>query len=397
MNGLKLVEYAFSFIALYVTVFFLLLFVRYRKTVPVEPEATDWTPKLSVVIPAYNEERNLRRCIDSVLNADYPREKLEIIVVDDSSTDSTYEIAKSYEKLGVKAYRKENEGTAASTKNYGIRRCTGELVATLDADSYIRKDTIRKMIKHFQSEDIAAVTAAIKADEERGKNALVVIQKVEYLFTLFSRKVLTFIDAVQVTPGPFSMFRRWVFEKIGYFENKSIAEDQELAMRIQQNNYKIRSSLEAEVYTEVPKDFGSLLKQRIRWHRGGLHNSIKYLNMIGPHYGDFGLVIMPLTFLSIIGIVGLLVISSANYLENQKYVELLGAEAIIMTFNPIHVIMGFVVLLNLIWILWGIYLFRKERLSMLSIFIYIIGYSYLVVFYWIAALLKELKGEKLAW
>ncbi|MBI2079860.1 glycosyltransferase family 2 protein, partial [Candidatus Micrarchaeota archaeon] len=228
LSELKIVEYAISFIALYLTVFFLLLFLKNRNEVLTEAkEEKNWAPKISIVIPAYNEEDNIGRCIDSILNADYPKEKLEIIVVDDSSTDRTYEVAKKYEKYGIKVVRKEREGTAAATKNYGVKLATGEIIATLDSDSYIRKDTIGKMLKLFSSGDIAAVTAAIKADEERGTNILTNIQKVEYLFTLFSRKVSTFIDAVQVTPGPFSMFRRWIFDKIGYFDPKNILEDQE--------------------------------------------------------------------------------------------------------------------------------------------------------------------------
>jgi len=94
------------------------------------PEAGPAPPRTLALIPAYNEEHNIARCLDSLLNSDYPKSKLEIIVIDDGSRDSTLKIAKSYEKKGVKVFHKKNSGKANSL-NYGIGRATGEIIATI--------------------------------------------------------------------------------------------------------------------------------------------------------------------------------------------------------------------------------------------------------------------------
>jgi len=94
-------NYVIVFFSVYVTVFFLLLYLRYRNEYYNQPSETNWSPKVSVIIPAYNEEKYLADCLKTVLELDYPKEQLEIIVVDDGSTDKTAELAKGFEKQGV--------------------------------------------------------------------------------------------------------------------------------------------------------------------------------------------------------------------------------------------------------------------------------------------------------
>ncbi len=396
----KAIEYGIAFITLYLSVFFILLFLKNRNEVAKSPaQDRRFQPSLSVIVPAFNEGNNIRHCIESVLAADYPKERLEIIIVDDGSQDNTHMVAKELEKKDgrIRAFTKPNEGKAAAL-NYGISKARNEIIATLDADSFIEKDAIWKMMPYFKEPDVVAVTAAVKVLEEKHKAGfLQVIQKIEYLFTLFSRRVLTYIEAVTVTPGPFSMFRAWVFEKIGGFDTKCILEDQEIALRIQKHNYKIRSSLDAEVYTEIPHTFNELLKQRIRWHRGGLRNSLKYLSMISPRYGDFGLIIMPLTFIALLALFGVFVVAIVNYFTQPSYFASLGLEAVFLGITPVHIIGMFIFALNLIWISWGVLHFRNEGISAWQILLYIVSYSYLLTLYWAAAIIKELKMEKLTW
>ncbi len=355
---------------------------------------TKWEPKISVIIPAYNEEDNIAKCIESVLNADYPKNKLEIIVVDDGSTDKTYEIALKYKKFGVKVFRKQNEGTAAATKNYGIKRTTGEIIATLDADSYISKDAIKKLLPLFEDKSVAAVTSAIKVS--RKKNVLQKVQEVEYLLTLFSRRLLSFIDAVFVTPGPFSLFRASVFKQIGYFDEKSILEDQEIALRIQKHNLKIRSSMDAEVFTDVPETFRSLLKQRIRWHRGGLINSIKYLELISPKYGDFGLIVMPLSLLTVVLIFAVIGNTVLNmFFSFQAYSVILNG--LFFFIQPVHIVEIVIFLITLGFTLYQFSFFKKEHINPGWVLIFIISYAYLITLYWILAIGKQIRGDKVSW
>ena len=393
LSTVKLIEYAVAFLALYVTIFYILVYLRNRGQMVKVPEKSNWEPTISIVIPAYNEQGNISRCLDSILASDYPKKKLEILVIDDGSTDDTLKLAKQYEKRGVKAFHKKNTGKANSL-NYGIKRAKGEILATLDADSYIMPDTISRMLPHFNEEAVVAVTAAVKT--EPPKNFIQELQKVEYIYTLFSRRVLCFLDAVHVTPGPFSMFRRWVFDEIGGFDPNNILEDQEIAMRIQSYNYKIRSSLDASVYTEVPESFRGLLNQRTRWHRGGLHNAAKYTKLIGPDYGDLGMVVMPLGLIAVAAIFAVIFVSIYYYFftVHPAFVDL---GSFLFLVNPIHVIGITILILTLGWVFAGMQLFKGEGINPLMVLVYIVSYAYLITLFWLAAIFKEFTMKKMTW
>lgn len=393
LSTVKLIEYAVAFLALYVTLFYILVFLVNRKKMTEVPDSRGYEPTLSVIIPAYNEEKNLPRCLDSLLSADYPKEKLEIIVVDDGSKDNTLKVAESYAKEGVKAFHKKNSGKANSL-NYGIERATGELVATLDADSYIVKDTVRKMLPHFTEEGVVAVTAAVKVDNPR--NFIQELQKVEYIYTLFSRRVLTFLESVHVTPGPFSMFKRKIFKEIGGFDPDNILEDQEIAMRIQSHNYKIRSSLDASVYTEAPATFAELLKQRTRWHRGGLHNAAKYSKLMGFEYGDLGVIVMPLGLIAVAAIFAVLFISGYYYFftVHPAFVDM---GSFLFLVNPIHVIGLTILILTIAWTFAGLQMFKEEKINPLMVLFYLVSYAYLITLFWLSAIFKEISMQKMTW
>jgi cellulose synthase/poly-beta-1,6-N-acetylglucosamine synthase-like glycosyltransferase len=191
-----------------------------------------------------------------VLASNYDKDKLEVIVVNDGSTDNTREVAESIKDSRVKVLTKTNSGKAASI-NFGLKHAKGEIIATMDADSFIEKDTIKKMLPLFDADDVAAVTAAVRV--KPSNKWIQEAQRVEYLAILFARRLLSFIDAVPVAPGPFSMFRAWVFEELGGFDEKNIVEDHEIALRIQSHHYKIRSSIDANVYTIAPDNLKDLL------------------------------------------------------------------------------------------------------------------------------------------
>jgi biofilm PGA synthesis N-glycosyltransferase PgaC len=393
ISAVKLVEYGVAFLALYITVFYVLVYIQNRNRMGEVPKNHGYEPKISVIVPAFNEEKNIGKCIDSLLSADYPKEKLEIIVIDDGSEDGTLRIAKKYEKKGVKAFHKENSGKANSL-NYGIERASGEIIATLDADSHVLKSTIRKMLPHFSDDSVAAVTAAVKTRPP--KNLIQELQKVEYIYTLFSRRILSFLDAVHVTPGPFSMFRSWVFEEVGGFDPDNILEDQEMAMRIQSYNYRIRSSMDASVYTEVPENFMGLLNQRTRWHRGGLHNAAKYTKLIGPAYGDLGMVVLPLGLIAVAAIFAVIFVSIYYYFFTI-HPAISGAGSILFLVNPIHIIGVMILLLTVAWVFAGMHLFRGEGINPLMVIFYVISYAYLITLFWASALFKEITMRKVTW
>jgi cellulose synthase/poly-beta-1,6-N-acetylglucosamine synthase-like glycosyltransferase len=279
-------------ILLYALIFYLSLYLNGIQT---KKKLTS-KPKVSILIPAYNEEKTIHRCISSVLNLNYPKEKLEIIVINDGSTDRTKEIAESFGNK-IKLINQKNQGKSKAM-NKGLKVSTGEFVACLDADSYVEKNALRKMLLYFNSK-IAAVTPLLKVDKP--KNLLQKIQFIEYIFYIFVKKCMAKINTIFVTPGPFTIYRKNIIKALGGFDEKSIVEDQEIAYRLQKNHYRIEQSGDGEVFTEVPKTLKEFYRQRSRWSRGTILTLLEYKKLIfNPKYGDFGLFQLPLNFFGLI-------------------------------------------------------------------------------------------------
>jgi len=396
LSAIRILEYAIFFLVLYVSVFYILLSISKRDEILRNPrQKKEWVPKISFIIPAYNEEKNIGKCMESLIEADYPDEKKEIIVIDDGSTDGTFETAKQYEiRPFVKVYRKENGGKALAL-NYGIDRSHGEIITTLDSDSYIDKKAIKKMLPHFEDDSIYAVASAVKVSNK--DNFIEKLQEVEYVYTIFTRKMLVLIESVYVTPGPFSMFRRVVFEKLGGFDPDNILEDQEIAMRIQSNNYKIRSSMDAVAYTKVPATFMGLIKQRIRWHRGGLRNALKYLNMMHPRYGDFGVIVMPLSLLGVAALFGVMLISIYRFFYSPLELPGISISNILLGVTPIHILGAIILLITFWWAFYCMGFLREEEIKATYIIAFVLSYTCLITLFWILTFAKELTLSKLKW
>jgi len=349
---------------------------------------------VSVIVPAYNEGKYISDSLTSILAIDYPKDKLDIIVVDDGSTDSTYESAKKFECQSLRVFTKKNGGKG-SALNFGIGKAKGELIATMDADSYLTKNVLLELIPHFTDEGVMAVTPAVKI--KQSNSWLKEFQRIEYLMILFSRKLLSFIDSVPVTPGPFSMFRASVLEKIGGFDEHNLVEDQEIALRIQANNYKIKSSMTAEVYTEPPDTVSSLLRQRVRWQRGGVRNYWKYKFMIKPQYGDFGMYFIPLNFATITAFFVLLGLMVHSVISTPYYVKYIWFDAFGLGVDLFTFIAAFVIITSLCFLYLSIKSFKGEKVSLRYLLLFIIFYWYLMVGYNVLFVLKELRREGYSW
>lgn len=265
-----------AYVGLLFTIFNLLVYLYLKEEKAELREYKEW-PKVSIIVPAYNEEKNIENTIRSLLNLDYDKDKLEIIVVDDGSKDRTYEIAKKYENNIVKVFRKENGGKA-SALNYGLKYATGEFIATMDADSVVPPDALKKMLRYFTSDDIMIVVPSIQVIST--KTIVEKVQFIEYSYANYLRMIFDKINSIYVAPGPFSIFRRELFEKIGYFDEKNLTEDMEIAMRAHQYGYRIRHCPDVVVRTEAPQSFSKLIKQRARWYLGYIENFSKYRKLI---------------------------------------------------------------------------------------------------------------------
>lgn len=371
-------------------------------------------PWVSIIVPAYNEEKRIAKCLDSLLALDYPRKKMEIIVSNDGSTDGTEKIAKSYERLGVHVISKKRGGKG-SALNAGIRKSTGEFIVCMDADSMAEKNTLKKMMLRFDSEDVAAVTAAMKIHNP--KTLIQRMQNVEYTLAIFLRHLMGRIDTIQVTPGPFSIYRRSILDKIGcYFDEKSLVEDTEIAYRIHKNGYLIKNVVDAYVLTSSPENFNSLKNQRVRWYRGLYRLTKDYKELVlNPKYGNFGIFQLPMMIFSIFLLFLSLYLYFSTALEyvwrQASIVGLVGLDYYVpdwsefFKFRPLMTI-NFLFLFPMVSVfIVGMYVLRlaykvskeKMRSDALNLVPYVLFYYPMLAIFWLIAVSKELTGAKRKW
>ena len=271
---LSFAVYVTAYFGLLTAGFFLLTYFEKRDKI-IDPMAKRF-PFVSFIVPVFNEQEAIRGTVNSLINVEYPKGKFEIIAVDDGSTDNTHNVLKKLKSKIVRVFTKENGGCPAAL-NFGIKKARGELIARFDADTILSRDSLKKMIGYFDNPKVMAVTSSLNVNNNKG--FLQGIQWAEYLFGIVLRKIFDLNDSIHVIPGPLSIYRAEFFRKYGGFDEKNITEDTEIAMRIQNCCYKIKNSISASVYTNVPVTFGSLLKQRIRWYTGFLHNSLNYRHL----------------------------------------------------------------------------------------------------------------------
>lgn len=402
----NLLIYTISYFGLFTAIFFLLtLFENIHRLKNPKPKKI---PSVTIVVPAYNEEKTIRKTIKSLLRVDYPRDKLKIVVVDDGSKDNTYKIAKQYEQKNLKVYTKKNGGKG-SVLNYAIKRSSTDLIGGLDADSFVTKGALKKIVGYFNNQKVMAVTPALKV--YKPKNLLQRIQMVEYLAGVFLRKIFAFLDSIHVTPGPFTIYRKSFFEKYGYFDEKNITEDIEIALRIQSHKFLIENSSDAEVFTVAPSAFIELLKQRLRWYLGFIENIAKYKNLFGKHHGHLGAFILPAAFISALLVIVVLFYSLSKLVFNsvQKIINyyFVGFDfKTLLNFKVDWFLLNIdaITVLALFCLVFGIsMIYLAKRISnekskvRCSYVVYLLFYWILFGFWWCIACTYKLFGKKVIW
>jgi len=243
--------------------------------------------KVTIIVPAYNEEVVIEKSIKSLLQQTYPN--LEILIVDDGSTDKTYLKAKQFEfDRGEKSLRvltKTNAGKAKAI-NFGIEHSKGELIMVVDADSKLDNNAVMLMSRYFKNKDIAAVAGSVYVSNQN--NIWTKLQALEYIEGLnMVRNGQAFLKLVNIIPGPIGMFRKKALYDVGLYDDDTYAEDCDLTLKLIAKGYKIDFEQDAVAYTEAPENLLDLIKQRYRWTRGILqaikkHKSILWKFRINP-------------------------------------------------------------------------------------------------------------------
>lgn len=287
--------YVSAFFAIFST--FVYLFALYENKERISSPKPKRIPSVTVIVPAFNEQGRIKRTVESLLNLNYPRHLLEIILVDDGSKDNTLNEMKEYESNKQIRISSKKNGGKASALNLGIKEAKGEIVVSLDADSFVDKNALMRMVGYFKNPNVMAVTPSMKVWNP--KSIWQKVQFFEYMFGIFLRKAASFMGCIHVTPGPFSAYRKSFFQKYGGYKEGNLTEDIEVALRIQSNHFLIENSPDAYSYTLGPSKFNPLFRQRIRWYLGFLNNIWDYRHMFAREYGALGMFFLPSAFLSV--------------------------------------------------------------------------------------------------
>lgn len=256
----------------------------------------DHYPKVSVIVPAYNEEVNIVSSLHNLLNQTYP--DFNIIMVDDGSKDATYD--KAIQAFGdhpkLKIYTKPNGGKATAL-NFGISRTDAAYVICIDADTKLEKDAVTYLMARFLNakpeEKIAAVAGNVKVGNP--VNWLTRWQSIEYITSQnFDRLAYACINAITVIPGAIGAFRKAVVEEVGGYSSDTLAEDCDLTVKILKQGYTVVNENRAVAVTEAPESVPQFLKQRFRWTYGIMQMFWKQKQaFLNPDYKGLGLWAMP--------------------------------------------------------------------------------------------------------
>jgi len=249
-------------------------------------------PLVSVVVPAFNEEKVICRTIESLLASDYP--KLEIIIVDDGSSDETYQTAIEHfgDEASVAIYTKPNSGKADAL-NFGWRQAKGEIIVALDADTIFAPGTVSALAHRFADETVGAMAGNAKVGNR--VNLVTTWQALEYVTSQnFDRRAFSTLNCITVVPGAVGAWRRSLLEQVGGFSSDTLAEDQDLTIEVRKLNYHVGYEENAIAYTEAPDTLKDLAKQRFRWSFGTLQCMWKHRSaLFNPKYGTLGFIAMP--------------------------------------------------------------------------------------------------------
>jgi len=266
-------------------------------------------PLVSIIVPAYNEEKCLERTIEAILEADYPYK--DIIVVDDGSTDETYNIAMRYKEMGVRVFHRPNGGKSAAL-NYGLLFARGEIIVVIDADSLVARNAIKEIVKSFQDKRALGVAGNIKVLNRN--NLLTKCQALEYIVGInIFRRAFDVFGAVSIVPGCLGAFRKEIVEGSGFYDPYTLTEDFDITIKVLKGG-GIVQACDARAYTEAPQNLKDLYQQRLRWYRGNFQTIIRHRDAFtNPRFGSLHRLAFPWALFSMVAIPlsGIVVLVSA--------------------------------------------------------------------------------------
>jgi len=393
-----------------VQVFFLLTFFEKRKKIIRRKENFELEeyPGVTIVVPCYNEEKTIKGTIDSLLGLDYPKDKLKIIVVDDGSKDATWEVAQVFQEYeNIKLIRKKNGGKY-DAQNVGLLHTDTPFFGCLDSDSFVDSQALKRIMTYFLDPDTMAVAPSIVVDNP--KNIIQGAQKAEYDMAIYTKKMLAFLGGIHVTPGPFSIFRKKVFDELGPYRHAHNTEDQEIALRMQEHHYKIEHCPDAYVYTVAPNSVGKLYRQRQRWIYGFLRNAIDYRRILfKKKYGTIAFFTLPsglISVLSVIFLFGMIFYNITSFLVHKIIqIQVVGIGSVskfnfdLFFFDTKAIFFMSIVLYTsiLVSLLIGRQILEGKFRFSFDVFYFMIIYSAVAPFWVLKAIFNAIRSKQSSW
>ncbi len=267
-----------------------------EKLRPAPLDHPEYQPRVTILIPAYNEESVIVDTVAAALASGYPR--LEVLVVDDGSADRTAELVR--DNFGrdrrVRLLQQPNRGKPAAL-NHGLAEATGEIIVSIDADTIVDPEAVPRLVRHFADPKVGAVAGNVKV---ANRNSWITRwQALEYITSQnLEKRAFDLLNCIPVVPGAAGAWRADVLRDSGGFSGDTVAEDTDLTLTIRRNGWKILYDEDAIGRTEVPETVDALIRQRFRWTFGTLQAVWKHRDTAGnPKYGTLGWVAIPNIFL----------------------------------------------------------------------------------------------------
>jgi cellulose synthase/poly-beta-1,6-N-acetylglucosamine synthase-like glycosyltransferase/peptidoglycan/xylan/chitin deacetylase (PgdA/CDA1 family)/spore germination protein YaaH len=379
----------------------LALFNRPREAEQAAPPASTNPRRVSVIIPAFNEEKVIATTIERILASDH--RNIEVLVVDDGSRDTTAAIVE--QQFGadprVELLRVANGGKA-NALNTGLARAQGDVIVALDADTQFCGDTISRLVRWFVDPHVGAVAGNAKVGNRI--NTITRWQALEYIVSQnLERRALAALDTLTVVPGAVGAWRRSVLEELGGFTASTLAEDQDLTIAVQRAGYRVLFDASAVAWTEAPATVRGFAKQRFRWAFGTLQCLWKYRSMtFNPRYGALGLVALPQAWLFQIILTALapvadlmliwqLLFQSIAYLEH-------GAEFSNTNLLTVGVYYAVFMIVDLLAALFGFCMERRENWNLTWwLLLQRFGYRQIMYYVLVRSISTALRGRFVGW
>jgi cellulose synthase/poly-beta-1,6-N-acetylglucosamine synthase-like glycosyltransferase len=261
---------------------FLLVHALYQRVRP-PIFRSDFLPKVSLIIPAHNEEKIIVRAIESALETDYLNK--EVIVVDDGSKDRTFQLAFPYSRKGLikLLHRDVASGSKATALNYGLVFASGEVIVVVDADTLIERNSLREIVKPLSDPSISAVSGNVRimGGEDGSRNLLVRLQAYEYLISLeLGRRFSSIVRTLLIISGAFGAFWKENVRSLGEYDKDTITEDFDITFKMRKMGKRLYFMDRAISWTFAPETWQDWRRQRTRWTKGQAETLWKHRNVL---------------------------------------------------------------------------------------------------------------------